>query len=348
MVDKMLDEGANVSNLDDADRSCVWWAINLKQSLILERLLSKKPDLDQIHGDRLTPLTFAVRVGSLAVLKCLLHSGPNPNKKDQNEDAPILIATRLGSLDSVKLLIEFGADPNISDREQRTALWWAVDGGDEDKVMGLLEKGADPNARDLKGCAPIFLAAKGGMTKLVKLLLEKGSDPNIESFDGHTPLSSCASNKYLGCTEVLLENMGAFDSVEIARNATQRRRSVALEEPFYETMISLFAKHDQAEIVAELFDFVKYNFRNSTLISRVIITSYNSTASHLLENGGGPNLTEEESGYSPINGALKRKNKALVKQLIETGAKVNPWEQMEVLRILNDRGSLCTSLIPRM
>jgi ankyrin repeat protein len=100
-----------------------------------------------------TPLSAAVRYGSLETVKFLILHGANPNLRDGFGDPPISIAAMLGSMDVAKTLIESGAQSDLSEvdyagRPGKTAVDYARAGGHQelaDFLQSKCKNVPDPN-----------------------------------------------------------------------------------------------------------------------------------------------------------------------------------------------------------
>lgn len=121
IVDKLIDEGANVNAIDYHDGSVLMTASRYGRLQIVGRLIARGANVNFQHRDGATALMWASQVGSLSV---------------------------------VEKLIAEGADVNAKDKYGKTALWWTLkeayrpyDVHNLSVILKLIEKGAD--IRDL-------------------------------------------------------------------------------------------------------------------------------------------------------------------------------------------------------
>jgi ankyrin repeat protein len=120
------------------------------------------------HGFRdpraggMTPLHYAAREGHTDVVTALLASGAHINQPESNGVQPLLIAILNDHADTARYLIEHGAAVNADDWYGRTPLWAAVDSRN-------VELDGEINAQT---------ADRAGELELIKLLLAKGANPN--------------------------------------------------------------------------------------------------------------------------------------------------------------------------
>jgi uncharacterized protein len=163
----------------------------------------------------LAPLHIAVRHGYGNVAKALLDAGADVNQLSGDRTTPILMATINGHFDLADVLLEKGADPNLASENGVTPLYavlnvqWAPKAlypqprayqqqalSHIDFMQRLLAKGADPNARLTKkvwysgynfdlagvdeiGATPFWRAAYASDVDAMRLLVAHGADPYI-------------------------------------------------------------------------------------------------------------------------------------------------------------------------
>jgi uncharacterized protein len=120
------------------------------------------------HGFRdpraggMTPLHYAAREGRTDVVKALLASGAHIDQPESNGVRPLLIAILNDHAATARYLIEHGASVNADDWYGRTPLWAAVDSRN-------VELDGEINAQT---------ADRAGELELIKLLLAKGANPD--------------------------------------------------------------------------------------------------------------------------------------------------------------------------
>jgi ankyrin repeat protein len=144
------------------------------------------PNLAQPEGE--TPLMTAARSGNALALQVLLAHGADVKARERwrGQDA-LTWAAGEGHIRAAQLLLAHGADVNARSNDGYTPLAFAARQGHSDLVKVLLEAGANINDTTKAGPGPLTLAIHNSHWDIAALLLEKGADPNINA-SGSTPL----------------------------------------------------------------------------------------------------------------------------------------------------------------
>jgi len=250
-VRKLLDQGANVNDVDSAGATPLIAAMTSEKSnlqlvlLLLDR--GANPNVYTQAGDPLI-------IGALhepAVLQAFLHhhadvelearSGILAGRTALNQAAEDV------DLQAAQILLAYGANPNHADARNQTplhtlcqtaALGGAGKNGSSNEVAfaaALLGHGAQINARDWYGDTPLSLAAMGNDVELVKLLLKHGADVNLRN-DVTRKLSFGAAfsgtAKEIAKFDKLLENeqlqADGFGPLDMAEDPTVRKLLTAV------------------------------------------------------------------------------------------------------------------------
>jgi uncharacterized protein len=171
----------------------------------------------------MTALLYAAREGHMDSVRALLEAGADLNQVNGDKLSPLVTAIMNGHLDLAKYLLDRGADPNLAGLSGLTALYAAVDvqwapktwfpqpNVEQEKVTyldlmkALLDRGANVNAPigeklwfrsftndytwvDTAGSTAFWRAAQSSDLPAMKLLVEHGADPKLANKAGETPL----------------------------------------------------------------------------------------------------------------------------------------------------------------
>jgi ankyrin repeat protein len=181
----------------------------------------------------LTPLHYAVRQGHLEAVRTLLDRGSTIDELTGDRTTPLMLATINGRFDLAMYLLERGANPNLATVAGGTPLYRVVDLQWAPKsfypqpdirqqrvsylelMRALLSRGANPNVRlarglwyttygfdldalDPAGATPFWRAAQAGDLDAMRLLVTHGADPKLGTNDNVTPLLALAGDGFHG------------------------------------------------------------------------------------------------------------------------------------------------------
>ena len=182
-----LDAGLN-SNAQDYDkRSAIHLAASEGQHMIISALVERGADVNIRDRWGSSPLTDAIRVGSLEVARKLIQSGANLNlgleniqeKSLSNEtDAAgwLCELARAGDTLRLSLLLEGNINPDAADYDARTCLHLAASEGQMPVVSALMTSGANANVQDRWGNTQLCDAIREGHTQVARLLRKHGAE----------------------------------------------------------------------------------------------------------------------------------------------------------------------------
>ncbi|HES58350.1 MAG TPA: hypothetical protein ENO21_02860, partial [Firmicutes bacterium] len=153
----------------------------------MRKLIDSGADVNEVIGNRDTPLNYAAAYGQNEAVRLLVESGADLNGHGYRNRTPIACATRDDHFDTLRLLLELGADPDEPVFFGGTALHWATD---YESARALIDAGADINARSDDGRTPLMHAVqtsqslRRGDTGVVQLLIDSGADLDLQDDRG--------------------------------------------------------------------------------------------------------------------------------------------------------------------
>ncbi|HEV2688897.1 MAG TPA: ankyrin repeat domain-containing protein [Bryobacteraceae bacterium] len=175
----------------------------------------------------MTALLYAAREGHFNAARALVESGANINQVNGDKFTPMVLAIINGHLDLAKYLLDHGADPNLASESGIAALYAVIDvqwapkswfpqpTTEQEKVVyldlmkALIEKGANVNAAvgekpwfrsftndytwvDPAGATSFWRAAQSSDIVAMRLLIAHGADPKVATKSAETPLMAAA------------------------------------------------------------------------------------------------------------------------------------------------------------
>jgi len=175
----------------------------------------------------MTALLYAAREGHQRAAHALVEAGADVNEVSGDKFSPLLMAIINGHLDLAKYLLEHGANPNLAGETGITALYATIDvqwapktwfpqpSTEQEKttylelMAALLDHGANVNAQvgekpwfrsftndytwvDPAGATPLWRAAQSSDVVAMRLLVSHGADPKVATKSRATPLMAAA------------------------------------------------------------------------------------------------------------------------------------------------------------
>ncbi|KAM0158465.1 hypothetical protein ACHAQE_005481 [Botrytis cinerea] len=165
---------------------------------IIEKLVGRGIDIDQVNANGLSPLFLACIKQKLENAECLLHYGANVNQMGPRKNAtPLMEACCLPDSRIVELLLQHKADTKISSSHGMTALAYAVDRNRLGNVKLLIKYGANVICSNPKGTT--LLQSAVIHTKNIEIALE------ILAAEPYYPKSLSAKYPYIESTSEIRE-----------------------------------------------------------------------------------------------------------------------------------------------
>ena len=192
----------------------LWWAILKNYPPLVQLLLSKGHDINNLEGSSYSGTALHVAVISenyQLILIFLKNPALNLNKLDNYGDTALHIAIEWGDLEVVKLLHAAGADLEIVDRRGKTALLLALQNGHMGIMEFLVRNGANVNARFQSGTRLDVTLLHGLVwpncecERLVRLALKYGADPEARDSEHRRPIDIALEQGLMCIADILRE-----------------------------------------------------------------------------------------------------------------------------------------------
>lgn len=257
-----------------------------------------------IPKGRLTALLFAVREGHMETVKTLIDAGADINVVDNEGSNALVLATLNGHLDIAGLLLEAGADPNIADRWGRTVLFVATD-------LNTMDANPRPTPMPLDTLKPV---------DIVRLALAKGADPAPELSSGLPPWM------VVGATHNPILNKGATPFFRAAMSG-----DLAIMDLLLDAGADPLKGTDEREGRGMGDNIIPSNGGTTPFmvaagvswrpgLSRGREVDAITTMDRLLNNYAVDINAANQSGDTPLHGAVTRGSRGIIQWLFDHGA----------------------------
>lgn len=224
-IQKLLDAGTNVNDIDSVGTNAIMLASNLGHSNIVKILLDYGANVNSKSSTiAWTPLMIALRSRHITdtsilmdIVTTLLNRGGDPNLADWLGVTVLMYSSFKGYTEIVKQLLAYNANIDATDKDGSTALMYACEKGYIDIAQALLEKGANMNAKNNDGNTAIMVGSLYDHIDIVRLLLELEADIEVKNMNGKTALTIA---KFKGHQDIvqLLENPPLSYAMPVAEN----------------------------------------------------------------------------------------------------------------------------------
>ncbi|KAK7293785.1 hypothetical protein RJT34_16659 [Clitoria ternatea] len=163
------------------------FAASRDDDLLLNKLLKKGSDPNEVDKHGKTAMHIAASKGSNHCVALLLEHGANPNMQDSDGNVPLWEAMKGAHKSIVKLLIDNGA--NISSANVGHFACVAVEKNNLELLKDIAQCGGDITRSTSSGTTALHYAVVDGNVEIVKFLLEQGANIDKEDGNGLTPRS---------------------------------------------------------------------------------------------------------------------------------------------------------------
>ncbi|KAJ5766674.1 uncharacterized protein N7511_004290 [Penicillium nucicola] len=174
-----------------AASSCSFWCC---PPSMIGWLVTSGADVNWAGGQhRETPIFYAIsrnyKIKAEEYVRALLSLGADVHFRNDDGLTPLSLAVRTGSMELTKMLLEHGAFPNTRDKQGKGPLHHAAESRNVHNIVKLLlQNGADVNSQDNFGYTPLHrIIAKETAWETVGDMLKAGAERCVISNDGKFP-----------------------------------------------------------------------------------------------------------------------------------------------------------------
>ena len=313
--------------------------MKFKNEKILELLINKEANLNEVSKDGNTVLHFAAMEGHSEIAGFLIEIGASVNAKNLDGQTPLYLAAKSKQYSTLKLLIKNRANvdelcPDLS------ALHIAAVNGDEELAKIVIDNKADLNIKTAtKGETPL-LHAISNHQNVADLLIRSGGDVNL-SDKNWIPLTKAIDYNKTECVRHLIEKEADLnmidpkgwtpikkailkDNLDILRLLIDKGADVNLSDGNW-TPLNLAVHLEKIECVRFLIekgaDLNMQDLKRWTPLQRAIFKNNLEILRLLISKGAGVNFSNED--WTPLTKAIDCDKTECVRLLIEKGADLN-------------------------
>lgn len=323
----LLDENGAFVGMILADQPPFGRALKIDVIFQLVKLWGFPVTLQEGSGRERTLLHTAARKGDVVGIKNLLAFCGDANARDDTGSVPLHWAAISDSIDAIQLLWKAGTDLNVMDNTGWTPLHWAVWEEKGEAVRFLLRAGAKVNAKNSKGNTALHLAIRGPR-EIAKMLVIAGADVNAINNDKKTPLHAAIESRWQEPQGTWVDATPQWvDLIKFLVGAGAKVQAIALFTPvrFHEVenvRILLKAVFDlNADVNSG--DYSSYYPGSYPLLYWAV--NFGELEIVKLLIGVGANVNSRGyDGTTALVEARRKGNAAIVKVLLEAGAKSSP------------------------
>lgn len=356
-IEPPADAGIDWRGPDDS--TALHWAVYEEDVDRVKNLIKAGADVTLANRYGSNPMQLAAEVANLELLKLLLDSGADVESPNEEGQTALMLVARTGNVEAAKLLVKNGAAINVIERfGEQSALMWASARRHPEMMSYLIEQGADINAQSI---------ARDYRRHLTK----EGRAKSLDS-GGFTPLMYSIRENCLACVEVLVNNAVDLDKPDPEGVSPLLLAIMNSHWDIAKRLIEAGADVQQWDVFGQAPLLAVIQRRNTTRVNpgdSLNETSGTIILQMLLERGANPNMQVWLRPAKQRGGALSRGTTPLmmaadsgdveaVKMLLEhgasanhmqadlqtpasvlAGARANPDQQVEALRLLVDAGA---------
>lgn len=281
---------------------------------LVQLLLDKGVDLNRPTSDGWLPLLHAVRGGNSLLLQRLLERLPNPADANQGDvkdgKSALHCAFVYKQHSAIRLLIDHGANVNDKSSDGLTPLIRAICDKNEDLVWLLIKKGADVDQQDGKGRLPLHYAIKLKSKSITWLLVSNKANVTIRNVNIPSVLDLALQKGEYSVAWLLCQHGADINMVD-DKGMTALHRACIVGK-----------LKDSKFLLDSGIDLRAKDTAGSTALHYAVVEGREEIVQLLISRGSVRDFINEADarGNPALILATKKRNKAMVRDLINNGA----------------------------
>ena len=181
--------------------------MNYLYDAINQRNITNIKDItDQKNDNGLTPLMSAAQEGNIDLVNSLLEKGIDIDEINSNKSTALMIAASHGHTKIVLSILSYGADINFQNNKGWSALMLAAQKGNLETINVLLSNGANILIRNKQGWSALIIASIVGNYETLSILINYYDDVYTKQFDIDTALILSAKYGNYDITRLLIDH----------------------------------------------------------------------------------------------------------------------------------------------
>jgi len=322
LVRKMLQHGADPTQLDAAAHSPAFYALQLRLvPMAATLLLMPHESFESVGPDGSTPLHQAARLGLVDAAQQLVQQNRLPPSSfldavDAEGRTPLLLACKRASAPLVELLVSKGASVNAPAKNGDTCLMAGLRSQCVELLRVLLEANAELSRDQLAEHASALhfalLHDQAAMAELILIHTKDNARKHMADSKGRTPIMLAAHSHNQSCLNWLVKAGEAFVRAPDHAGRTALHYACATLDEDVPAVLSLL-KHG-ADVKAQ-------DNEGATALHVVAELNHLAVANLLLaENADLDVLTRD--GFTPLHCAASNGHTGMTELLVDSGASI--------------------------
>lgn len=187
----------------------IWDVVATSRLSLAELLLESKINVNAVSRSNTTMLHYAIKLKSTVIVKKLLKLGANLNAENDWGKTPLHEAAIIGNYEILSLLLNNGANPFLFDKSKRNILHHlcrSVEPRNEAILNLILNTNICMDQKDFYGNTALHMSISTDKLKYIKILVARGANIQLVNELGNTPLNVAIIHQNEKILKFLLEN----------------------------------------------------------------------------------------------------------------------------------------------